>query len=49
MAVNGEIQGLVTFERVNLRYDVQGASLALLAPYFEVPLPETPKFSAQGF
>ena len=49
VAVDGHIQGLVTFERVNLRFDVQGASLALLAPYFEVPLPETPKFSVAGF
>ena len=49
IAVDGDIQGLVTFERVNLSYDVQGASLALLAPYFEVPLPETPKFSVAGY
>lgn len=49
IAIEGDIQGLVTFERVNLNYDVRGASLALLGPYFGVPLPETPKFSAAGF
>jgi uncharacterized protein involved in outer membrane biogenesis len=48
VAVDGEIRGLVTFEGVNLRYDVRGASLALVGPYFGVPLPETPKFSAAG-
>lgn len=48
VAIEGEIQGLVTFEGVNLRYDVRGASLALMEPYFGVPLPETPKFSASG-
>ena len=48
VAVDGDIQGLVTFERVNLRYDVRGASLALIGPYFGVPLPETPRFSAAG-
>jgi uncharacterized protein involved in outer membrane biogenesis len=48
IAIDGEIEGLVTFEGVNLRYDVRGASLALIGPYFGVPLPETPKFSAAG-
>jgi uncharacterized protein involved in outer membrane biogenesis len=48
VAIDGDIEGLVTFEGVNLRYDVRGASLALLGPYFGVPLPETPKFSAAG-
>src|SRR5690606_7985936 len=37
-----------SFEGVNLRYDVRGASLALVGPYFGVPLPETPRFSAAG-
>jgi uncharacterized protein involved in outer membrane biogenesis len=49
IAIEGDIQGLVTFERANLNYDVRGASLALMGPYFGVPLPETPKFSAAGF
>jgi uncharacterized protein involved in outer membrane biogenesis len=49
IAIEGDIQGLVTFERANLHYDVRGASLALMGPYFGVPLPETPKFSAAGF
>jgi uncharacterized protein involved in outer membrane biogenesis len=48
IAIDGDIQGLVTFERVNLHYDLRGASLALIGPYFGVPLPETPKFSAAG-
>ena len=48
IAIDGDIQGLVSFEGVNLRYDVRGASLALVGPYFGVPLPETPRFSAAG-
>ncbi|RPI43650.1 MAG: AsmA family protein [Betaproteobacteria bacterium] len=49
LTLEGEIDGLATWDAARLRYDVQGPSLAALEPILRAPLPETPAYAVSGF